>query len=121
LRGAVGVGRHVLHERRRSTVIEEVDGHSHAATRVGGCETAIEVGEKVDGGAIVRAVGEDPGNRDADVWLGVCEASVEGPRAEGERERGVGHIQLPMTAVLTTSVSKVSWLAAVLFFSRAVV
>ena len=31
------------------------------------------------------------------------------------------HVQLPMTAVLTTRVNKVIWFAAVLFINRAVV
>lgn len=74
---AIAVGRHVLHERSSSTVIEEVDRHAHATATVRGCETAAEVWEEVDLGAVESALGEDPWNRDANVWLSVCDTLVE--------------------------------------------
>ena len=80
---AVCVGRHVHHERSGSTVVEEVDGDSHAPTPVRGCEGTGEVWEEVDSGAIVLALGKNTCDGDADVWLSVCNASVKGNEEGG--------------------------------------
>jgi hypothetical protein len=116
LLGGVGVvSGHVLHEGSSTATVEEVDSTTDAAASVCGSETAVEIWQEVDGGTVVGTWGEDAWDLDADVWLGVCDCQRELPScAEVD-------VQLPMTAVLTTRVKRVFWLAAVLFFNRAVV
>jgi hypothetical protein len=65
------VCRLVQFKRSRSTIVEEVDRHPHVAASVGGCKTTVEVGKKVDGGAIVLACGKDTWDRDTDIRFSV--------------------------------------------------
>jgi hypothetical protein len=113
--GIRAVGRHVHHEGSSSTTIEEVDRTTNGATSVRRCETAAEVWEKVDSSTVDRAWSEDTWDG-VHVWCCVYGWST-GIRRDG-MER---HVQLPMTAVLTTRVNRVIWFAAVLFINRAVV
>jgi hypothetical protein len=82
-------GGHVLYERSSSTTIEEVDSTTDAAASVCGSKTAVEVWGEVDLGAVVHALGEDTWDLDADIWLGVCDASEKASRLQVEGEHTV--------------------------------
>lgn len=68
---ARAVGGHVHHERSSSATVEEVDGDTLVSATVGRGELAIEVWQEVDLSAIVGALGENTGDGDAHVRLGV--------------------------------------------------
>ena len=65
------VGRHVLHQGRRTASVEEVDGDAGASAAVARQQTAVEVGKQVDLGSVELASGQDTGDGHADVGLRV--------------------------------------------------
>jgi len=71
LLGGAGSGERVVHEGSSSSTVEEVEGDTLAATAVGGVEGAGEVGGEVDASEVTSAGGEDTGDGDANVGLGV--------------------------------------------------
>lgn len=88
----VGVGtcgRHVLEKRSSSSVIKEVDGNTGATTTVGRGKSTVEVGEEVDLSAVVRTLGKDTRNGDADIGLGVV-SNDNGVDKESEKSELVG-------------------------------
>lgn len=84
--GVGAVGRLALFERSSSTVIEEVDRDTRAASAVARGETAVEVREEVDRRAVDGSGGEDTGDGRACLGLGVCDTLdawlffIEAPR-----------------------------------------
>lgn len=79
------VGGHVLLEGLGGTTVKEVDA-SGLVLAVGGSESTREVGSKVDLLAIDLTLGENTGNSDASVGLGVCRvlgAMIESGRGPG--------------------------------------
>lgn len=83
VRGLV-IGRHVLHQRRSTTSIEEVD-RAGFFIDIGREETSVEVGEKVDRLSIVCAGGKDAWHCDTGVGLRVVanDHGVDKQRQEG--------------------------------------
>ena len=78
------IRRHIQHQRRRAAIIEEVLRQARAAAAaVGRVEHAVEVRQQVDGRAVVHALGEDAGDADADVRLGVV---ADDGRVDDERD-----------------------------------
>jgi len=72
--GVRAIGGHVLLQGGGAAAVEEVDGDAGVAAAVGAGEVAGEVGEEIYFSVVVRAGGEDAGDRDADVggcvWVG---------------------------------------------------
>lgn len=71
LLGCVIVCRLVLHQGSGTATIEEVDLLTLATATVGNRESAIKVRHKVDFDAIDLTLGQDSGNLDTNVGLGV--------------------------------------------------
>jgi hypothetical protein len=71
--GGLVVGRLVLLQWSGAPAIEEVHRLAGAAAAVGGLEGAVEEWQEVDIGSVVLSGGEDSGDGDTNVWLGVCE------------------------------------------------
>ena len=68
----VTVGRLVLLERLGTTVVEEVDLDTLLSALVGGGKLTVEVRKQLDLLTLDLTGGEDAGNLDADIGLGVC-------------------------------------------------
>jgi hypothetical protein len=84
LHGAHVVSSSVVHEGGGAAAVEEVDAHAGAASRVGGCQTAIEVRGEVYGGAVVFAWGQDARDQNALVEFRGVVADDGGVDDEGE-------------------------------------
>lgn len=78
------IGRHVLHERSRTTAIEEVDGTTNQTTSICRSQATIEVRKKIDCNTVDLSLGEDTWDRNADVWLSVCECQLDQLFVNGE-------------------------------------
>jgi hypothetical protein len=118
--GLLVIGGHVLQQGLSTTAVKEVDLLTLAAASVGGGKRTIEVRQEVDLGAIDSTSGQDTGNLDADIGLGVYReftTLVESlPGLESWED-----VQLPMTTVFTRRVRRVAWFSAVFSSRRAVV
>lgn len=84
--GGAGGGEGVVHEGNSSSTVKEVEGDTLAATAVGGVEGAGEVGGEVDASVVTSAGGEDTGDGDANVGLGVV---ANGDSVDDEGQHGL--------------------------------
>lgn len=100
-RGAVG--RHVHHERDRSSIVEEVDDGARATALVGGGKATVKVGKKVDHGAVVHSLVQDAVDGDADIGLGVVadDGSVDEEGQQGVLRRGIVDLEQGGGVVVT--------------------
>jgi len=87
------VGRHVHHQRLRTTSVEEVDRDTRAATIVGGGQRSGEVRKQVYALIVAGTRGQKTRNRNANVWLGVV-ADGGGIDDEGQQRLLVRRIVL---------------------------
>jgi hypothetical protein len=103
------ISRHVHHQRRRATIIEEILHHARAAAVVGRSEPTTEEWQEVDLGPVIRSRSEDARHLDTDIDSRVIanHSRVDDEDEEGELGGAIVLLEKGCGVVITDR--SVSW------------